>query len=262
MLTLSPLSTGLYAPAKNRELINLPLSPQLAKPREPIMLSTPSSMKRKVVDRTLDLSAQSVKKQLTPLSRNRELDVGLLDPPPTPVKERERRMFFSPKKREVDKCLPSSWLKLSSLTSRQIGEVLPIPRRFVQKQLPDTFPAPRLVLENLPSTRLRLADHVVTPEFSHNLTTEFKPIECMKLCINNEKDPHNPTLFTIQAKGVEKAQVDGGNNHRVIHFKLHAQPFGGRFTEAILNVQFVHPGSVHPPPLTPNELIPEAPSTV
>ena len=69
----------------------------------------------------------------------------------------------------------------------------------------------------------------------------------MQLCIDNEKDSRLPTsLFTIAAKG-EKDQPDGGQNPKdTIHFKLHAQPHGGRFTEVVLNVEFAHPGSEHP----------------
>jgi len=152
------------------------------------------------------------------------------------AKERRVLTMSSLTKRDVDKCLPDllSPTPYSSPIPRQIlplGKVLQTRR--VIKQL--TLPATRLVEQD-----------VITP-CHHSLSADFTPIESMALHIDNQNNPHQTTLFTVEAKG---GKDQGGEGQRdKIHLKLLTQPFGGRFTEATLMVEFVDPDTNEPVPV-------------
>ena len=149
------------------------------------------------------------------------------------AKERRLPTIPSLTKREVDKCLPN--LLPSSYSNPTPRHILPL-GKFLRTH--------RIIKQlALPATRL-IEQDVATSICRHSLSTEFTPVESMVLQIDNQNKDHQPTLFTVEAKG---GKDQGGENQGgIIHLKLLTQPFGGRFTEATLTVEFVDPGSVHP----------------
>ena len=115
---------------------------------------------------------------------------------------------------------------------RRVLTILSLMKREVDKYLPSLLPSSSNLEEDL-----------ATPIRRHALSAEFTPVESMVLQIDNQNKDDQPSLFTVEAKGEKDQGVE--NQEDIIYLKLLTRPFGGRFTEATLMVEFVDPGSVH-----------------